>query len=64
MSTSEPPRAEPPLRTILLLALAAFAGALNIRISDPLLAQVAAGFSTTVGTAAIIVTAFTVGYGL
>ena len=63
-SAPPPPRAEPPLRTIALLALAAFAGALNIRISDPLLAQVAAGFSTTIGTAAIIVTAFTVGYGL
>ncbi len=58
------PPAEPPLRTIALLAMAAFAGALNIRISDPLLAQVAVGFSTTVGTAAAIVTAFTVGYGL
>ncbi len=64
MNTPEPPSGEPPRRTILLLALAAFAGSLNIRISDPLLAQVAAGFSTTVGTAAIIVTAFTVGYGL
>jgi predicted MFS family arabinose efflux permease len=64
MSTPAPPSGEPPRRTILLLALAAFAGSLNIRISDPLLAQVAAGFSTTVGTAAIIVTAFTVGYGL
>ena len=63
-STPAPHRAEPPLRTIALLALAAFAGALNIRVSDPLLAQVAAGFSTTIGTAAIIVTAFTVGYGL
>jgi predicted MFS family arabinose efflux permease len=63
-TTPAPSRAEPPLRTIALLALAAFAGALNIRISDPLLPQVAAGFSTTVGTAAIIVTAFTVGYGL
>jgi predicted MFS family arabinose efflux permease len=56
--------AEPPLRTIALLALAAFAGALNIRISDSLLPQVAAGFSTTIGRAAIIITAFTVGYGL
>jgi predicted MFS family arabinose efflux permease len=64
MSAPEQSRAEPPLRTILLLALAAFAGALNIRISDPLLAQVAAGFSTTIGTAAIIITAFTIGYGL
>lgn len=64
MSVPEQARAEPPLRTIALLALAAFAGALNIRISDPLLAQVAAGFSTTVGRTAAIVTAFTVGYGL
>ena len=63
LSKSEVP-AEPPLRTIALLALAAFAGALNIRVSDPLLPQVAHGFSTTVGTAAIVVTAFTVGYGL
>jgi YNFM family putative membrane transporter len=62
-SESEVP-AEPPLRTIALLALAAFAGALNIRVSDPLLPQVAHGFSTTVGTAAIVITAFTVGYGL
>ncbi len=64
MSAPEQAPAEPPRRTILLLALAAFAGALNIRISDPLLAQVAAGFSTTIGTAAIIITAFTIGYGL
>ncbi len=64
MSVPEQPRAEPPLRTIALLALAAFAGALNIRISDPLLAQVAAGFSATVGRTAAIVTAFTIGYGL
>ena len=63
MTTSEV-QAEPPFRTIALLALAAFAGSLNIRISDSLLPQVAHGFSTTVGTAAIIVTAFTIGYGL
>jgi predicted MFS family arabinose efflux permease len=64
MSAPDQPRTEPPLRTIALLALAAFAGALNIRISDPLLAQVAAGFSATIGQTAAIVTAFTVGYGL
>ncbi|MFN3745829.1 MAG: MFS transporter [Hyphomicrobiaceae bacterium] len=64
MRAPEEVRGEPPLRTIALLALAAFAGSINIRISDPLLAQVAAGFSTTVGTAAAIVTAYTIGYGL
>lgn len=64
MSEAVSPRAEPPLRTIALLAMAAFAGSINIRITDPLLAQVAADFSTTVGTTAIVVTAFTVGYGL
>ena len=64
MSDPEKPHTVPPLRTIGLLALAAFASALNIRISDPLLAQVAVGFSATVGRAAAIVTAFTIGYGL
>ena len=58
------PRPEPPLRTIALLALAAFAGTVNMRVTDPLLAQVAADFSTTVGTTAIMITAFTIGYGL
>lgn len=55
---------EPPLRTIALLAMAAFASSINIRISDPLLPQVAHGFGASVGTAAAIVTAFAVGYGL
>ncbi len=56
--------AEPPLRTIALLALAAFASTVNMRVTDSLLPQVAGAFSTTIGTAATIITGFTIGYGL
>lgn len=53
-----------PFRTIALLAMAAFASSLNIRVMDPLLPQIAESFSATIGSAAIIITSFTVGYGL
>lgn len=61
--TDAAPRAVP-LRTIALLALAAFSSSVNIRASDPLLPQIADSFTVSVGTAAGIVTAFTIGYGL
>lgn len=53
-----------PLRTIALLAMAAFASSLNIRATDPLLPQIAGSFSVSVGAAASIITSFTIGYGL
>ncbi len=53
-----------PLRTIVLLAMAAFSSSINIRACDPLLPQIAQGFSVSIGTAASIITAFAVGYGL
>lgn len=53
-----------PLRSILLLATAAFSTSVNIRSTDPLLPQIAEGFSVTVGSASAIITAFTIGYGL
>jgi MFS transporter, YNFM family, putative membrane transport protein len=53
-----------PLRTIALLAGAAFASSVNIRAIDPLLPQIADAFGSTVGRAAQIVTFFTIGYGL
>lgn len=56
--------ADVPLRTILILALAAFASSVNIRASDPLLPQIAQSFSASVGSASAVITAFTVGYGL
>ena len=55
---------EVPLRTIMLLGTAAFASSVNIRATDPLLPQIAEGFGITVGTAAQIITVFTIGYGL
>ncbi|MFM9941007.1 MAG: MFS transporter [Hyphomicrobiaceae bacterium] len=53
-----------PLRSILLLATAAFSSSVNIRATDPLLPQIAEGFSVSVGTASGIIAAFTIGYGL
>lgn len=53
-----------PLRAFLLLAAAAFASSVNLRICDPLLPQIAQDFATTVGQASAIVAGFAVGYGL
>jgi len=43
---------------IALLSVAAFASAANMRVTDPLLVQLAAEFGTTVGGASIVATAF------
>lgn len=63
-----PPTAAPaltvPLRTVLLLALAAFSASINIRATDPLLPQIAEDFRVTVGTASGMIASFTIGYGL
>ena len=66
MNPPPPPAALPslPVRSIAFLAAAAFASAANMRISDPLLPQVAAEFATTAGVASVIVTFFTIAYGL
>jgi MFS family permease len=53
-----------PTRAIALLALASFAGAANLRVCDALLPQIAGELSVTVGTAASMVTAFAIAYGL
>jgi YNFM family putative membrane transporter len=52
-----PPRPTPTL-AIALLSVAAFASAANMRVTDPLLVQLAAEFGTTVGGASIVATAF------
>ena len=51
-------------RAISLMALAGFASGFSLRISDPLLPQIAADFGTKVGVASAIVTAYAVPYGL
>jgi len=53
-----------PSRAILLLALASFVGAANLRVCDALLPQIAAELGVTVGSAAAMVTAFAVAYGV
>lgn len=61
-TTTEPQTV--PLRALVLLAFAAFASSINLRICDPLLPVIAADFSTTVGATSAIVAGFAVGYGL
>ena len=53
-----------PTRAIVLLAVSAFVSAANIRISDPLLPQMATEFGTTIGGVGVAVTAFALAYGL
>ena len=55
--SAAPPRPTPTL-AIALLSVAAFASAANMRIIDPLLVQLSAGFGVTVGEASIAATAF------
>jgi MFS transporter, YNFM family, putative membrane transport protein len=51
-------------RAIFFLACAAFASAATTRIPDPLLPQIAGEFGITIGAASIIVTAYSLAYGL
>ena len=51
-------------RAIALLSLAAFASAASLRVSDPLLRQLASDFGTTTGKAGQAIYAFSVAYGL
>ena len=56
MSAPAAPTAAPPL-AIVLLSVAAFAAAANMRVIDPLLVQLSASFGVTVGQASIAATA-------
>ncbi|WP_448190036.1 MFS transporter [Azospirillum sp. sgz301742] len=53
-----------PFRSIALLSLAAFASAATARVADPLLPQVAEEFHTSVASASVVATGFTLAYGL
>lgn len=58
------PDAKPmPTRSIVLLAVAGFASQAQVRVTDSLLPQIAGDFGTTVGTAAMVVTAYAVAHG-
>jgi len=52
-----------PTRSIILLAVAGFASQAQVRVMDSLLPQVAADLRTTVGAAAMVVTAYAVTHG-
>ena len=61
---SHPPPDRALTRAILLMALAAFASGASLRVSDPLLPQVALDFGTGVAAASSIVTTYAIPYGL
>ena len=52
-----------PTRSIMLLAVAGFAAQAQVRVTDSLLPQIASDFHTTVGAAAMVVTAYAVAHG-
>jgi len=52
------------VRAIALLSAGAFVSAATMRVADPLLPQVAAEFASSVSEASIIVTAFSIAYGV
>src|SRR5580704_11297813 len=61
-SSTSPPR-KTPTRSIMLLAVAGFAAQAQVRVTDSLLPQIASDFHTTVGAAAVVVTAYAVAHG-
>ena len=64
MTQTPSPTAQPtPTRSIVLLAVAGFASQAQVRVTDSLLPQIAGDFGTTVGAAAMVVTAYAVAHG-
>ncbi len=57
------PARKTPTRSIALLAVAGFASQAQVRVTNSLLPQIAADFHTTVGAAAIVVTAYALTHG-
>jgi len=62
-SPTKPLPDKTPTRSIVLLAVAGFAAQAQVRVMDSLLPQVAADLHTTVGIAAMVVTAYAVTHG-
>ena len=67
VSPSEEPSSPAPrktsVRSIMLLAVAGFASQAQVRVTDSLLPQIAADFHSSVGAAAIVVTAYAITHG-
>jgi predicted MFS family arabinose efflux permease len=64
MSATQTSAGDTPTRAIAILALASFASAANLRVCDPLLPQIAGELGVTIGSAAMVVMAFALAYGL
>src|SRR5947209_3065227 len=60
---SPPETAKVPLRAIILLACAGFASQAMVRVTDSLLPQIAADFNSSVGEAAIVISAYSLAHG-
>ena len=63
LSPAKPSPRQTPVRSIILLAAAGFASQAQVRVTDSLLPQIASDFQTTVGVAAIVLTAYAVTHG-
>lgn len=61
--SASPAAGKTPTRSIILLAVAGFASQAQVRVTDSLLPQIAADFSTTVGAAAMVVTTYVIAHG-
>jgi MFS transporter, YNFM family, putative membrane transport protein len=63
LTASPLPARKTPTRAIVLLAATGFASQAQVRVTDSLLPQIATDFHTTVGVAAIVVTAYALTHG-
>jgi predicted MFS family arabinose efflux permease len=53
-----------PVAAVPLLSLAAFGSGISLRVTDPMLPQLASEFGVTLGNASLVITFFSVAYGL
>src|SRR3989442_15576894 len=53
-----------PVIAVPLLSLAAFGSGISLRVTDPLLPQLAREFGVSLGDASLVITAFSIAYGL
>jgi predicted MFS family arabinose efflux permease len=64
MSVTGEPAGPVSMRPVVLLSMAGFCSMAAMRVSDPLLPEIAAEFATTPGNASVIGTAFALAYGI
>ena len=53
-----------PRRAVIALAFAAFGSGVSLRVTDPLLPRLAQEFNVSIGSAALVITVFSIAYGL